>query len=224
MSLPQNCGKRREGVCPCLKLLRLLLRKAQCVSNSPSIFYPLQGSESLSSIEGKHPVKLFPFYMLLLLLPPVGRENCSKLESLICHYQMTINSCKLSFRDHFPTLGPSWQLPAAESQSSEARRFWSKPVFYKGTAKTSGMHLTWLPSLSPASVVKDKRKRASYNKQTEPSSNSKASLMCCLRSVGEEPGSWEDSGCARRHGRSMKQMRETCQQYQSLHIKHDKNM
>ena len=104
MSLPQNCGKRREGVCPCLKLPRLLLRKAQRVSNSPSIFYPLQGSESLSSIEGKHPVKLFPFYMLLLLLPSVGRENCSKLESLICHYQMTINSCKLSFTDHFPTL------------------------------------------------------------------------------------------------------------------------
>lgn len=75
ISLSQNRGLgRRKEVHPCLKLPKQLPRKAQCPQKPLNIL--LQSTETLSSIEEKHSIKLIAFCTLLPLLPHVGRGSC----------------------------------------------------------------------------------------------------------------------------------------------------
>lgn len=52
--------------------------------------------------------------------------SCSKLESPIWIYQMTANSFKLSFQDHFPTFDPFWQLIACRIPVQWGMMFWGQ--------------------------------------------------------------------------------------------------
>lgn len=173
--------------------LSLCLSCWSCCPGKQSLFpialnILLQGTKSLAWIKGKRSVKLIHFCGSSSLTTcrqrkPSTFTYCSKLKSPICHYQVTTSSFKLSFGDHFPTLEPFWWLISFRIPVQWGVTLWGRPVHLKWQLRPSGMHGFWPPLSSPAPVVRDNPKRGSYNKETGPSSNSKACLSCFMRLI-----------------------------------------
>lgn len=123
----------------CLKLPMLLPRKAAC-SQQPSTVH----SRALRLCHQQKENILSSSCLSAVACPltTCGQGklstfiSCSKLESPIWIYQMTANSFKLSFQDHFPTFDPFWQLIACRIPVQWGMTLWGKPVLLKGIAET----------------------------------------------------------------------------------------